>query len=146
MIRITPEELDYSSIPKKEYDWTYTCYPGAREEIPNDIPKPLGKGVVTTSYVDANLYHDLISGRSVMGILHMINKTPINWTLKLQSIMETATFGSKYIAARTCTEQIIDLHQSLRYLGAPINGESMMFRDNKSVVKTASIPTSKLSK
>ena len=79
-IRINPEELDYSGIPKKEYNWMYTCYPGAKEEIPKDIPKPLGKRVIMTSYVDANLYHNLISGRLVMGILHLINKTPIDWT------------------------------------------------------------------
>jgi hypothetical protein len=145
-IRINPEEPDYSGIPKKEYNWMYTCYPGAKEEIPKDIPKPLGKGVVTTSYIDANLYHDLISGRLVMGILHLINKTPINWTSKLQTTMETATFGSEYVTARTCTEQIIDLCQSMRYLGVPINGESMMFRDNELVVNTASILTSRLSK
>ena len=112
-IRINPEEPDYAAIPKKEYDWMHTCYPSAKEEIPKDIPKPLGKGVVTTSYIDANLYHDLISGRSVMGILHMINKTPINWTSKLQSTIEMATFGSEYVAARTCTEQIIELCQSI---------------------------------
>jgi hypothetical protein len=60
--------------------------------------------------------------------------------------VETAIFGLEYIAARTCTEQIIDLCQSLRYLGVPIKGELMMFRDNELVVNTASIPTSKLSK
>jgi hypothetical protein len=32
-IRINPEEPDYSGIPKKEYDWMYTCYPGTKEEI-----------------------------------------------------------------------------------------------------------------
>ena len=77
-IRINPEEPDYSGIPNKEFNWMYTCYPGAEEEIPKDIPKTLGKGVIMTSYVaDANLYHNLVSGRSVTGILHLINKTPI---------------------------------------------------------------------
>ena len=82
-----------------------------------DAPKPLGKRVVLTTYVDANLYHDLISGRSVTGILHMANKTPLDWYSKLQSTVETATFGSEYVAARTATEQIIDLRNTFRYLG-----------------------------
>ena len=76
-----------------------------------------------TSYVDANLYHNLVSGRSVMGILYLINKTPISWTLKLKITVEAATFGLEYVAARTCTKQIIDLHQSLRYLGVTIKRE-----------------------
>jgi hypothetical protein len=125
---------------------TYTCYPGTKEDIPRDIPNPLGKGVIMTSYVDAKLYHNLVSGRSVMGIQNLINRTSINWILKLQTAVQTETFGSEYVTARTCTEQIIDLRQSLRYLRVLINGKSMMFGDNESVVNTTSIPTSKLSK
>jgi hypothetical protein len=137
---------DYSDIPDPPHDWAYTCYAGAREELPVNAPPPLGKAVLTTSYVDANLYHDLISGRSVTGILHLFNKTPVDWFTKLQSTCETATFGSEYVAARTCTEQIIDLRNTLRYLGVPIAGKSMMFGDNESVVNTAAVPHSKLSK
>ena len=118
----------------------YTCYEGAEELIPTDIPRPLGKEVQTTTFVDANLHHDLISGRSVTGILHLLNKTPIDWYSKLQSTVETATFGSEYVAARTATEQIIDLRITLRYLGVPVRGTSMMFGDNETVVNTASVP------
>jgi len=146
VICIHTKKPDYSNIPKKVYDWFYTCYQGAKEEIPHNIPQPRGKLVLTTSYVDANLFHDLISGHSVTGILHLLNKTPIDWFSKLQSTVETATFGSEYIAARTCAEQIIDLCLTLRYLGVPIDGSSMMFGDNKSVVNTASVPHSKLHK
>jgi len=146
VIRIRTEEPDYSHIPEKEHDWSHSCYKGAKEELPTDAPVARGKGVKTTSYVDANLYHDMISGRSVTGILHLFNKTPIDWYSKLQSTVETATFGSEYIATRTCTEQIIDLRNTLRYMGVPVNGVSMMFGDNESVVNTASIPHSKLHK
>ena len=90
--------------------------------------------------------HDLITGRSVTGILHFINKTPIDWFSKLQATCETATFGSEYVAARTCTDQIIDLRTTLRYLGVPIDGATMMFGDNETVVNTASVPHSRLNK
>ena len=146
VLRIRTEEPDYSDIPLKEHDWKYSCYPGAKEEIPHDAPTPRGKGVTSTSFFDANLYHDLISGRSVTGILHLLNKTPIDWFSKLQATVETATFGSEYVAARTSTEQIIDLRTTLRYLGVPINGSSMVFGDNESVVNSASQPYSKLHK
>ena len=146
VIRIRTEEPDYSDVPEKIYEWAHTCYKGAKEIVPEDTPTPKGKSVKSTSYVDANLYHDLISGRSVSGILHLLNKTPIDWFSKLQTTVETATFGSEYVAARTCTEQIIDLRTTLRYLGIPLEGSSMMFGDNESVVNTASIPHSKLTK
>ena len=32
------------------------------EEIPKDAPEPLGKSVTTTTFFDANLLHDLITG------------------------------------------------------------------------------------
>jgi len=99
-----------------------------------------------TSYFDANLYHDVISGKAVTGILHLFNQTPIDWFSKLQSTVETATFGSEYVAARTCTEQIIDLRLTLRYLGVPINGRTVVFGDNKSVINSAAIPHSKMHK
>ena len=146
IIRIRTDLPDFSDIPENQYDWFYTCYHGATEVLPTDAPRPLGKPVQTTSYVDANLYHDLISGRSVTGILHFLNKTPVDWFSKLQSTVETATFGSEYVAARTCTEQIIDLRNTLRYLGVPLVGTSMMFGDNKSVVDSATVPQSKLTK
>ena len=146
VIRILTDEPDYSNIPHKEYDWFYTCYQGAEEHIPKDAPIPRGKPVKTTTYVDANLYHDLISGRSVTGILHMFNKTVVDTYSKLQTTVETATFGSEYAATRVATDQIVDLRTTLRYLGVPVKGSSMLFGDNESVVDTASIPHSKLHK
>jgi hypothetical protein len=53
-LRIRTNEPDYSSLPVEEYEWSRTCYCGAKEEIPHDIPTPR-KRVVLTSYVDANL-------------------------------------------------------------------------------------------
>jgi hypothetical protein len=145
-VRVRTEVPDYSHIPEKHYSWENTCYAGAKEILPNDAPTPKGRAVQLTSYVDANLYHDMISGRSLTGILHMANKTPIDWFSKLQSTVETATYGSEFIAARICTDQIIDLRNTLRYLGIRIEGSSMMFGDNESVVNSASIPHSKLHK
>ena len=60
--------------------------------------------------------------------------------------METGTYGSEFMAARLATEQIIDLRLTLRYLGVPINGRSYMFGDNKTVMDSATIPSSGLNK
>ena len=145
-IRILTDEPDYSGLPEQSHGWEYTCYPDAKEHIPHDAPEPLGNAVRTTSYVDANLYHDMVSGRSVTGTIHFLNQTPIDWFSKLQATVETATFGSEYVASRICTEQIIDLRLTLRYLGVPIKSTSVMFGDNESVVLTGSTPHGKLHK
>ena len=102
--------------------------------------------VTLTHYVDANLYHDALTGQSITGILHMINGTPIDWYSKKQATVETATYGSEFVAARTCVEQIIDLRNTLWYLGVPINERSYMFGDNESVVNSSSVPHAKLHK
>jgi len=107
--KIRTDAPDCSNIPVKMHDWEHSCYADAKEEIPLDAPKPKGKPVTMTSHFDANLYHDLISGKSVASILHQLNKTPINCCSKLQLTVEPATFGSEHIATRTCAEQVIDL-------------------------------------
>ena len=62
----------------QEYDWTRSVYSGACEQIPHDIPKPLGKHGQTTHYVDANLHHDLATGKAVTVALHFLNQIPID--------------------------------------------------------------------
>ena len=64
------------------------------------------------------------------GCLHFVNKTPVDWYSKKQSTVETATYGSEFVAAKTTTEQIMDIRQTLRYLGAPIGAISFLFGDN----------------
>ena len=63
-IRVRTEEPDYSDLKDEDYDWMYTVYGDVQEKIPDDIPEPLGKSVVTTTYVDANLYHCLVTRRA----------------------------------------------------------------------------------
>ncbi|GAX13599.1 hypothetical protein FisN_14Lh370 [Fistulifera solaris] len=145
-ICIRTKEPDFSAIPDPGHDWKYSVYGGTKEEIPHDAPKALGKFVTTVHYVDANLMHCTLTGKSVTGILHFLNGTPIEWYSKKQATVETATFGSEYTAARTCVEQIIDLRLTLRYLGVPIREKSYVFGDNKTVIDTASTPHGKLNK
>jgi hypothetical protein len=37
----------------------------------------IGKYITLAHYYDANLFHDIITGHSINGILHLINKTPL---------------------------------------------------------------------
>ena len=69
------EEPNYMNLPELEYDWT-RIYGNVLEEIPKDAPEPLGKSVTTTMFLDANLLHDLITGRSATAVLQFFNLTP----------------------------------------------------------------------
>ena len=77
-IRFRTGEPDFSSLNDQEYDWTRSVYSGACEQIPHDIPKPLGEHGQTTHYVDANLHHDHATGKAVTAVLHFLNQTPID--------------------------------------------------------------------
>jgi len=78
--------------------------------------------------------------------LHLVNQTVVDFYSKKQPVVQTATYGSEYMAARTATEQIIKLRTILRYLGVPIKSASYLFGDNKTVVDSSANPASKLSK
>ena len=45
--------------------------------MPDDAPEPLGKYVTTTCYVYANSYNDMITGRSITDIIHLVNNMSI---------------------------------------------------------------------
>jgi len=137
---------DYSGIPIPENNWAKTIYGNVTEEIPADAPIPLGPVVVMTTYVDANLCHDMTTGRAVTGILHLLNQTPVDFFTKKQGTVETATYGSEFVAARTATEQIMDLRLSLRYLGVRLSGGTYLFGDNRTVVDSAMSIASRLHK
>jgi len=136
---------DYTRYNVIDTNWGTTYHP-CSEEIGSDIPLPKGKPVMMTTFVDANLMSDYVTGRSRTGILHMLNKTPIDWFSKKQASVETATYGSEFVAARIAVDQIVELRHELRYLGVQLTGPSWMFGDNLAVVNSATMPNGRLQK
>jgi len=106
VIYIRIGEQDYLDLVEEKYDWTSTVYKDVTEILPKDAPVPLGNFVTLSHYVDANLYHNMLTGRSVTGVLHYLNKTPIDWYSKKQATIETATYGSELVSARLAVDQI----------------------------------------
>jgi hypothetical protein len=99
---------DMSGLPDMNSQWEHSVYGDCKEEIPNDIPEALGREVILTTYVDANLYHDMITGKAITAVLHFINHTLFVWYSKRQALVESATFSSEFVATRAAVEQIID--------------------------------------
>ena len=144
-IKFRVEEPDYSTFPEAKHDWEY-IYGGVKEQVPDDAPEPKGKRVILTSFVDASLHHCKVTGRGVTGIIHMMNKTPVEWYTKRQSTMETSTYGAEFMAAKVCTEQIMGLRYQLRMMGVPVSESTYMFGDSQSVITSAAIPENNLKK
>ncbi len=83
---------------------------------------------------------------NLAGTFHLANLTPMMWYSKKQATSETVIYGSEFLAARTCIEQIVDLQNSFQYLGVPVYETSYVFGDNESQVKSSLIPYTKLNK
>ena len=145
-IRFRTDVPDISDFDFIERDWSNSPYSGTREEYPKNLPPARGKPVLMTSFVDANLMHDVLSGKSVTGVLHFFNKTPIDWFTKKQNTVETATFGSENNAARSAVEQIKANKLTLLFLGVPLLGAPILLGDNESVVKSGTLPQNQLHK
>ncbi len=136
---------DVTDFTFPEQDWNDTPFKDAHEEYPSNLPVARGLPVLMVTYVDANLGHCKLSGKSVSGILHFFNKTPIDWFTKKQgtTTTETATFGSENNAARAATEQITANKLTLMYLGVPIHDSPILLGDNESVVNSDTSPKPK---
>ena len=145
-IRIRTEMPDVSDLQFEEHDWSQSPYAGTTEETPENLPRALGKPVLLVTYADANLCHDMLSGKAVTGILHFINKTPFDWFSKKQNTVETATYGAESVAGRTAIEQMRANKLTLQYLGVPIKDTPILVGDNKTVVDAATVPDSRLHK
>jgi hypothetical protein len=142
-IRVRP---DLDDLTNQEFDWCHTAYGKVEELLPQDAPKPLRNMVTTVTYMDANLYYDMLTGRSVTGVLHLCNGTLVDWYSQRQATVETATFGSEFTAARNAVDQIIDIRTALRYLYVPVNNKRYMFGYNQAVVSNSTILHSSLNK
>ena len=90
-ITFNVEVPEHSQFKIEQPEWKY-IYGNCEEELPKNMPELKGKPIVITTFVNANLMHNVITGRSVCRILHMMNKTPIEWFCKRQSQVETATW------------------------------------------------------
>ena len=119
-IQVRTDKPDYSNLPDHSYMWMRSVYGNVLELVADDILMPCSNLVMTTTYKDANLFHDFVTRRAVTGILHLLNQTPIDWFSKKQATIETATYGSEFVAARIAVDQIIALWTYLRYFGVPI--------------------------
>ena len=121
-------------------------YRGAKDEPPPMMPKPRGRGVNITAFVDASHAANKVTRRSHTGFLIFLNRAPIIWYSKRQNTVESSTFSSEFIAMKACVEHITALRYKLRMFGIPIEGPVNILCDNESVVKNSSKLESTLNK
>ena len=75
-------------------------YRDAEEQLPleHTMPKPRGRSVTTTAFVDASHAANKVTRRSHTGFVIFVNGAPIIWYSKRQNTVESSSFSSKYVA------------------------------------------------
>jgi hypothetical protein len=75
-------------------------------ELPPNAPEPRGKSVTMTCFVDADHAGCLATSCSHTGVIIFVNRAPILWYSKHQNTVDSSTFGSEFIAAKTAVDMI----------------------------------------
>jgi hypothetical protein len=127
---------DHSVYPVEDHSNWMELYSDASEEIPKDLPPEKGPRIRMTVdvYADADHAHDLVTRKSITGILVMLNNTPIRWVSKRRKTVVTSTYGSELVASTVATELFLEVRYMLRLLGVALDGPVLMLRDNMTVV------------
>jgi hypothetical protein len=70
------------------------------------------------------------------------NTAMIKWVSKKQAMIESSVFGAKFVAMKFGIEKLRGLRYKLRMMGVPIDGPSLVYGDNLSVIKNSQTPES----
>ena len=122
----TVPEIDIYSFQKQ--DWAYSVYSNLgvylKEEVPPNMPEPLGLPFAMQFFVDADHAGDNVTRRSRSGYIVFLNSAPIYWHSKKQALCETSTFGNNFLALKQSTEYTRELCYNLRIFGVPVTEPS----------------------
>jgi len=126
-------------------DWN-GYYGNVKEEMPPDMPDPLGKQVDLRLYVDASHANDKVNRRSRTGYFVFLNSALIQWCSKKQPTVETSVFGAEFVAMKNGIECVRGIRYKLRMMGVKISGPTYVYGDNMSVIHNTQKPESTLKK
>jgi hypothetical protein len=114
--------------------------------IPPNSPVSKGRSVFLRLFVDSDHAGNMVTRQSRTGFAQLINNAIVNLFSKKQGSVESSAFGSEFVALNTAMEANRGLRYKLRMMGVPIDGKTLVFCDNQSVVANATRPESQLKK
>jgi len=136
-------EIDYDKFERK--DWK-NFYGNDKEQLPDNMPEPMGKEFIIRCFVDADYAGEKLTRKSRTGFIVYLNCAPIYWYSKKQTSIETSSFGSEFVAMKHACEYLRGLRFKLRLMGIPVSDPCFVTGDNQSVLVNSSVPESTLRK
>jgi hypothetical protein len=116
--------------PEAKQQEIHKNYLDVVEEIDPKAPKPKGKEIKTTYFIDAAMGSKMTKGHGHTGTTLFVGRTPISCISKRQGTAEASSYGSEFKARRISVEEVIALRGALQALGVPVNLPSKWHGDN----------------
>ena len=117
-----------------------------KNQFDNRLPAPKMKELSITIFADSDHGHDRVTGKSISGIIVFIGRTPIYYSSKRQSSVQTSTFGAEFIAFKKAVEEAVTTRYYLRSMGIHVIKPTVIDGDNLSLIKNTIDPGSPLKK
>jgi hypothetical protein len=121
-------EVD-ESVFCSDTDWKEFCG-DVEEEIDPKVPELRGNLANMSAFVDADHAGDIVTHCLHTGVTLFVCNAPIVWCSEQQNMVESATFGSEFVALQICEELIVALQCELWSFDTPIEGLTNVFCDN----------------
>jgi hypothetical protein len=101
-----------------------------------------GEGGFLVGYTDADYANDVITRKSVSGMVFFLANGPICWRSKLQPTVALSTCEAEYMAASSAAREALWLRKFLPELGVPCPGPIPIMCDNKGCLELLKNPIS----
>ena len=110
------------------------------------IPRTNDQRVRHNNILDADHAHDIVTGRSIAGIILFVESKPVYWKSTRQTYVNNNILIRIHSTVQGNREVAVITRYQLRSMEAEFNKPTEIFFDNKSVFFTAANPASTLNK
>ena len=110
------------------------------------MPKAFGPELQTNIFFDADFAHDIVTRRSITGLIICVGHTPVDWHSKQQGCIATSTYCAEFVAMRAAVEETISLCYVMRCMGILVTKPTNLFGDNLGVMQSSTIADADLKK
>ena len=120
-------------------------YSESVEDI-GEHPEPRGKEIKPSVWFDSNHAHDVVTRKSITGMMLFLGRTLVKHVSRRQGAIESSTYGAEFMAGRMATEELKGIRFLLRSFGKPVKAPSLLLGDNLGMLQSSKIPDGSLKK
>ena len=103
---------DYQRDQMKCYFWNQYAY--FNEDSDEQFLEPLLDELGIHVFMDADHGHKKVTSTSITGLFSVVVSTPITWSYKRQTAVQTSTFGANFTALKNSVKAYVVLWYHLR--------------------------------